>query len=312
MVAPVSTNSVPTNTSSPVSPTSYQAPVAPTNLATLGSNSTTAIPTAPTTPKPAVSAETERYTAVQQSLSNAKSAVTSAATANTKIDESLKQVRDIATKLSDDNLASKDREKLQADYQKLREGIIKSQEQASVRTGDQKSLTQTAGTQKPGGQKTDVQKTNLLTDDKALTTATNTRGGQLDIQSSKSAKALGLPEKLGTAADAKALLQGNESQAGSLANAEKNTRDTAARLKKVEANVDQKLETSTAVAKAVKRLDAAKNGGVEVSAEREQQRSQALEKARETSQLLKAQFGGLSANNNSNSGASNPLLALLR
>ncbi|RVU37102.1 hypothetical protein EOE67_12395 [Rheinheimera riviphila] len=304
MVAPVSTNSV---SNSPVSPTSYQAPVAPTNLATLGSNSTAAIPAAPTKPKPAVSAETERYTAVQQSLSNAKSAVTSAATANTKIDESLKQVRDIATKLSDDNLASKDREKLQADYSKLREGIIKSQEQASVRTGDQKSAAQTSG-----GQKSDAQKTNLLTDDKALTTATNTRGGQLDIQSSKSAKALGLPEKLGSAADAKALLQGNESQAGSLANAEKNTRDTAARLKKVEANVDQKLETSTAVAKAVKRLDAAKNGGVEVSAEREQQRSQALEKARETSQLLKSQFGGLSPNNNSNSGASNPLLALLR
>ena len=37
----------------------------------------------------------------------------------------------------------------------------------------------------------------------------------------------------------------------------------------------------------------------------------ALEKARETSQLLKSQFGGLSPNSN-NSSASNPLLALLR
>jgi flagellin-like hook-associated protein FlgL len=298
MVAPVTTNSANSVSNNPISPLLYQAPVVPTNTATL--SSTTAIPTGPAQPKPAVSAETQRYTAVQQSLSNAKSAISSADTANKQIDDSLKQVRDIATKLSNDNLASKDREKLQADYQKLREGIVKSQEQASVKTGDQK----------PGDPKSSVQKTNLLTDDKALTTATNTRGGQLDIQSSKSAKALGLPEKLGSAADAKALLQGNESQAGSLANAEKSTRDTAARLKKVEANVDQKLETSTAVAKAVKRLDAAKNGGVEVSAEREQQRSQALEKARETSQLLKSQLGGLSPNNNS--GASNPLLALLR
>lgn len=300
MVAPVTTNSANSVSNNPISPLSYQAPVVPTNTATL--SSTTAIPTGPAQPKPAVSAETQRYTAVQQSLSNAKSAISSADTANKQIDDSLKQVRDIATKLSNDNLASKDREKLQADYQKLREGIVKSQEQASVKTGDQK----------PGDPKSNVQKTNLLTDDKALTTATNTRGGQLDIQSSKSAKALGLPEKLGSAADAKALLQGNESQTGSLASAEKSTRDTAARLKKVEANVDQKLETSTAVAKAVKRLDAAKNGGVEVSAEREQQRSQALEKARETSQLLKSQLGGLSPNNNSNSGASNPLLALLR
>lgn len=304
MVAPVSTNSVPTNSV----PTTSTTPVSPSNTASLSSttfNQSKAIPTAPTQPKPAVSAETQRYTAVQQSLSGAKSAVTAASTANSKIDDSLKQVRDIATKLADDNLASKDREKLQADYQKLREGIIKSQEQASVRSADPGS-----GAQKAAEQKSSGQKTNLLTDDKALTTATNTRGGQLEIQSAKSAKALGLPEKLGSAADAKALLQGDENKAGSLANAEKTTRDTAARLKKAEANVDQKLETSTAVAKAVKRLDAAKNGGVEVSAEREQQRSQALEKARETSQLLKSQFGGLSPNNNA--GSSNSLLALLR
>lgn len=296
MVAPVSNNPV---ANSQVVPTSSQTPV---STATLNSTSSTnTIVTPQPAAKKAVSAETERYTAVQQSLSNAKSAVTSAATANNKIDESLKQVRDIATKLSDENLASKDREKLQADYQKLRDGIVKSQEQATVRSGDQKS----------GGQKSTEQKTNLLTDSKSLTTSTNTRGGQLDIQSSQSAKALGLPEKLGSAAEAKALLQADDKQAGSLANAEKATRETNARLKKDEANVDQKLETSTAVAKAVKRLDAAKNGGVEVSAEREQQRSQALEKARETSQLLKSQFGGLSPNNN-NSSASNPLLALLR
>jgi len=295
MVAPVSNNSFPSNAvaNNPVSPTTNQTTVAPTNSATL--SATTTIAAVSPKPKPAMSAETERYTAVQQSLSNAKSAITTATTANGKIDESLKQVRDIATKLSDDKLAGKDREKLQADYQKLREGIIKSQDQASVQSGDQKT----------GGRKT-----NLLTDDKNLSTATNTRGGQLDIQSAKSAKALGLPEKLGSAADAKTLLQGNENQAGSLANAEKSTRDTASRLQKSQANVDQKLETSTAVANAVKRLDAAKNGGVEVSAEREQQRSKALEKARETSELLKSQLGGLSPNNSS--AASNPLLALLR
>lgn len=304
MVAPVSTNSVPTNSV----PTTTTTPASPSKTASLSSttfNQSKAIPTTPTQPKPAVSAETQRYTAVQQSLSSAKSAVTAASTANSKIDDSLKQVRDIATKLADDNIGSKDREKLQADYQKLRESIVKSQEQASVRSADPGS-----GAQKAAEQKSGSQKTNLLTDDKALTTATNTRGGQLEIQSAKSAKALGLPEKLGSAADAKALLQGDENKAGSLANAEKTTRDTAARLKKAEANVDQKLETSTAVAKAVKRLDAAKNGGVEVSAEREQQRSQALEKARETSQLLKSQFGGLSPNNNA--GSSNSLLALLR
>ncbi len=293
MVAPVSNNAAVL--------ASLQTPAAAASSSSnVNFGSTPAIPTVPAQPNKTVSAETERYTAVQQSLSNAKSAISAADTANKQIDDSLKQVRDIATKLSDDNLAGKDREKLQADYQKLRDGIIKSQDQASVKTGDQK----------PGDPKSSVQKTNLLTDDKAFTTATNTRGGQLDIQSAKSAKALGLPEKLGSAAEARALLQGNENQTGSLANAEKNTRETAARLKKVEANVDQKLETSTAVAKAVKRLDAAKNGGIEVSAEREQQRNQALEKARETSQLLKAQFGGLSAN--SNSGASNPLLSLLR
>ena len=76
------------------------------------------------------------------------------------------------------------------------------------------------------------------------------------------------------------------------------------------ANVDQKLETSTAVAKAVQRLETAKTGGVEVSADREQQRSQALEKARETSQLLKSQLGGLSQNNSPS--GSNSLLSLLR
>ena len=81
-------------------------------------------------------------------------------------------------------------------------------------------------------------------------------------------------------------------------------------MKKAEANVDQKLETSTAVAKAVQRLETAKNGGAEVSVEREQQRSQALEKARETSQLLKSQLGGLSQTNNVS--GSNSLLSLLR
>lgn len=282
MVAPVSSNPVLNNLQIPSVPAANTA-------TTVSLSATTTIPTPPAAKKN-VSAETERYTAVQQSLANAKSAVTTATKANSNIDDSLKQVRDIASKLADDTLATKDREKLQADYQQLREGIIKSQDQATVKNGNQK--------------------TNLLRDEKALNTATNTRGGQLEIQSSQSAKALGLPEKLTSSADAKALLQGNENQLGSLANAEKSTRDTTVRLKKAEANVDQKLETSTAVAKAVQRLETAKNGGVEVSADREQQRSQALEKAHETSQLLKSQLGGLSQNNNPS--GSNSLLSLLR
>ena len=281
MVAPVSSNPILNNSQIPSVPATNSA-------TTVSLSASTTLPTPPAAKKN-VSAETERYTAVQQSLANAKSAVTTASKANSNIDESLKKVRDIATQLADDTLATKDRQKLQADYLQLREGIIKSQDQATVKNGNQK--------------------TNLLRDEKALNTATNTRGGQLEIQSSQSAKALGLPEKLSSAADAKALLQGNEKQPGSLANAEKSTRDTTVRLKKAEANVDQKLETSTAVAKAVQRLETAKNGGAEVSADREQQRSQALEKARETSQLLKSQLGGLSQTNVS---GSNSLLSLLR
>jgi len=291
-------------------------PVSSSSLSTNAIPNPLTLPTASLSPSPAItkttttsapeksgtalSAETERYTAVQQSLANAKSAVSAASTANSKIDDSLKQVREIATKLSDDNLATKDREKLQADYQKLRDGIINSQQQAAVKTTEQK----------PADPKASTPKTNLLTDDKNLSTATNTRGGQLEIQSAQSAKALGLPEKIGSSADARALLQADANQPGSLANAEKNTRDTSARLKKANADLDQKLEVSSAVAKAVKRLDVAKNGGIEVSAEREEQRSQALERARETSQLLKQQFGGLSQTANSAPG--NPLLALLR
>lgn len=263
----------------------------PSTAATLVSlKATPAIATGSSARQATVSAETERYTAVQQSLANAKSAVTTAATANSKIEDSLAQVREIATKLADDNLASNDREKLQSDYQKLRDGIIQSQEQATVKIG--------------------AQKTNLLRDEQAFSTATNTRGGQLEIQSSQSAKALGLPEQISSAAAARNLLQGSDNRSGSLANAEKSTQDTSVRLKKAEASVDLKLETSTAVAKAVQRLETAKNGGTEISAEREQQRTQALEKARETSQLLKSQLGGLSQNNNTN--GTNSLLSLLR
>lgn len=263
----------------------------PSTAATLVSlKATPAVATGSSARQTTVSAETERYTAVQQSLANAKSAVTTAATANSKIEDSLAQVREIATKLADDNLASKDREKLQSDYQKLRDGIIQSQEQATVKIG--------------------AQKTNLLRDEQAFSTATNTRGGQLEIQSSQSAKALGLPEQISSAAAARNLLQGSDNRSGSLANAEKSTQDTSVRLKKAEASVDLKLETSTAVAKAVQRLETAKNGGTEISAEREQQRTQALEKARETSQLLKSQLGGLSQNNNTN--GTNSLLSLLR
>ena len=108
-------------------------------------------------------------------------------------------------KLADEKVTGKDREKLQADYTKARDSIIASQDKASVKSGTGNAAS----------------KTNLLTDGKNQTVSTNTRGGELEVASSKSAKALGLPEKIGSAAEAKALLSGDDKKVGSLANAEK-------------------------------------------------------------------------------------------
>lgn len=233
------------------------------------------------TSKSTRSTDAERYTAVQQSLANSKTAVSAASTANKEIDGQLKQVRDIATKLADEKITGKDREKLQADYTKARDSIIASQDKATVKSGSGNSAT----------------KTNLLTDAKNQTVSTNTRGGELEVASSKSAKALGLPEKIGSAADAKALLSADDKKAGSLANAEKTTQDTTARLKKADADVSKRLETASLAAKAAQRLESAKTGNSRtLSADEEEKRSQALEQAKQTREQIKTQFSGLSQN----------------
>lgn len=227
------------------------------------------------------STDAERYTAVQQSLANSKTAIGAATTANKEIDNQLKQVRDIATKLADEKITGKDREKLQADYSKARDSIIASQDKATVKSGSGNNTS----------------KTNLLTDSKNQTVSTNTRGGELEVASSKSAKALGLPEKIGSAADAKALLSGDEKKAGSLANAEKATQDTSARLKKADADVSKRLETASLAAKAAQRLESAKTGNSRtLSADEEEKRNQAIEQAKQAREQIKTQFSGLSQN----------------
>lgn len=255
------------------------------------STSTTAASATQTTPAKTSSAESstkttrsteaERYTAVQQNLATSKTAIGAASTANKEIDTQLKQVRDIATKLADEKITGKDREKLQADYTKARDSIIASQDKATVKSGSGNNTS----------------KTNLLTDSKNQTVSTNTRGGELEVASSKSAKALGLPEKIGSAADAKALLSGDDKKAGSLANAEKTTQDTSARLKKADADVSKRLETASLAAKAAQRLESAKSGNSRtLSADEEEKRSQALDQARQTREQIKTQFSGLSQN----------------
>jgi flagellin len=253
-----------------------------TTTATAATPVKTASPESSTsTNKSTRSTEAERYTAVQQNLANSKTAVSAATTANKEIDGQLKQVRDIATKLADEKITGKDREKLQADYTKARDSIIASQDKATVKSGTGNNAT----------------KTNLLTDAKNQTVSTNTRGGELEVASSKSAKALGLPEKIGSAADAKALLSADDKKAGSLANAEKTTQDTTARLKKADADVSKRLETASLAAKAAQRLETAKTGNNRtLSADEEEKRNQAIEQAKQAREQIKTQFSGLSQN----------------
>ena len=253
-----------------------------TTTATAATPAKTASPeSSASTNKSTRSTDAERYTAVQQSLANSKTAVSAASTANKEIDGQLKQVRDIATKLADEKITGKDREKLQADYTKARDSIIASQDKATVKSGTGSSAT----------------KTNLLTDAKNQTVSTNTRGGELEVASSKSAKALGLPEKIGSAADAKALLSADDKKAGSLANAEKTTQDTTARLKKADADVSKRLETASLAAKAAQRLETAKTGNNRtLSADEEEKRNQAIEQAKQAREQIKTQFSGLSQN----------------
>ena len=72
--------------------------------------------------------------------------------------------------------------------------------------------------------------------------------------------------------------------------------------------MDERLQTSSAVAKAVQRLDDAKNGNASLSTEKKQLRDQALEKALAAGENIKSQLGGLGGGNSKNT---NPLLALL-
>lgn len=226
------------------------------------------------------STEADRYTAVQQGLANSKTAVGAASTANKAVDDQLKQVRDIATKLADDNVTGKAREKLQADYSKARDAIIASQDKATVKNGEQK--------------------TNLLTDSNNQKVASNTRGGELEVASGNNAKALGLPEKIGSAADARALLSADKNSKGSLASAEQTTKDNAARLQKADETVSKRLETASLAAKAAQRLESARSGDRELSASNSDKREQALAQARQASEQIKNQLGGLSQGNNSN------------
>ncbi len=286
MVSPIS------GSTQAVAQTQQSTPTAATTAASPAKTSTPDNSAGATASKNTRSTEAERYTAVQQNLANSKTAIGAASTANKEIDGQLKQVRDIATKLADEKITGKDREKLQADYTKARDSIIASQDKATVKSGSGNNAT----------------KTNLLTDSKNQTVSTNTRGGEVEVASSKSAKALGLPEKIGSAAEAKALLSADDKKAGSLAKAEKTTQDTSARLKKSDADVSKRLETASLAAKAAQRLESAKSGNSRtLSADEEEKRNQAIEQAKQAREQLKTQFNGLSqtgSNKNVNSLAS--------
>jgi len=245
-------------------------------------NSATTVGPAPT--KTNSRSDSAQYTAVQQSLSNGKTAITAASKANSDIDAQLKNVKDIATKLADTNVSGTAREKLQADYTKARDSIIAAQEKATVKNGDNK--------------------TNLLTDSKNQTVSTNTRGGTTEVKTANNAKALGLPEKINSATDAQALLSGDASQAGSLAKAQQQTQENSKTLKQADEDISKRLKTATNVAKAVQGLENARSGNQELSADKAQQRERALALARDASEQVKNQLGGLTGNTRSRSLAS--------
>lgn len=229
------------------------------------------------------SSKEQRAVTVQQSLSQGKTAVDASSKANASIGEQLKKVKDVATQLADDTLSSKKREELQAQYTKLRDGIVASQDNASVKNGDSK--------------------VNLLTDKKGQTVSTNGKGGEQELASSSSAKALGLPEKIGSAADAKALLAGDEKKVGSLANAQKSTLDTATRLAKDSASLSNRLDIAKAQGTATdtvsSKTDASKTRATDSRLTEEQQklRDQAIAQAQKAGEQMKNQLAGLSGNN---------------
>lgn len=241
----------------------------------------------------------ERTLQANQSLSQAKTAVESASKANSDIGSSLKQVRDVATRLTDDKLSSEQREKLQAQYTQLRDQIIAQQDKATVKSGDQK--------------------VNLLTDKQGQTVTTNGNGGSQEVASSQAAKALGLPEKIGSAAEARALLKDDPKKAGTLANAEKTTLDTAVRLSKDTASLRSKqtiasaqqsvnarspaaesrssntsTDTQAAGGAAANQTSASSSNGL--SPEQAKLRDQALAQARQAGEQIRNQLSGLTAN----------------
>ncbi len=239
--------------------------------------------TTSTTNSQTQSSKEQRAVTVQQSLSQGKTAVEAASKANASIGEQLKKVKDVATQLADDTLSSKKREELQAQYTKLRDGIIASQDKATVKNGDNK--------------------VNLLTDKKGQTVSTNSKGGEQEVASSASAKALGLPEKIGSAADAKALLAGDEKKVGSLANAQKSTLDTATRLAKDSASLSNRLDVAKAQGTAgetvTSKTESSKTKATDSRLTEEQQklRDQAIAQAQKAGEQMKNQLAGLSGNN---------------
>lgn len=239
--------------------------------------------TTSTTNSQTQSSKEQRAVTVQQSLSQGKTAVEAASKANASIGEQLKKVKDVATQLADDTLSSKKREELQAQYTKLRDGIIASQDKATVKNGDNK--------------------VNLLTDKKGQTVSTNSKGGEQEVASSASAKALGLPEKIGSAADAKALLAGDEKKVGSLANAQKSTLDTATRLAKDSASLSNRLDVAKAQGTAgetvTSKSESSKTKATDSRLTEEQQklRDQAIAQAQKAGEQMKNQLAGLSGNN---------------
>lgn len=235
--------------------------------------------------------EAAQYTAVQQSLANGKTAISAASKANNDIDTALKNVKDIAGKLADNSVTGSAREKLQADYSKARDSIIASQEKATVKTGERTT----------SDNKTQAVNTNLLTDSKNQTLSSNTRGGQLEIKAAGNSKALGLPEKINSAAEAQALLSADASQAGSLARAQQQTSDNRKTLQQADDDVSKRLQTASNVAKAVQQLEGYRSGNNQLSADKAEQRDRALALARDVSEQVKNQLSGLSGNNNQRS-----------
>jgi len=260
-----------------------QAQDAKAKAAQQASQASNATSTTSTTSSQTQSSKEQRAVTVQQSLSQGKTAVEAASKANASIGEQLKKVKDVATQLADDTLSSKKREELQAQYTKLRDGIIASQDKATVKNGDNK--------------------VNLLTDKKGQTVSTNSKGGEQEVASSASAKALGLPEKIGSAADAKALLAGDEKKVGSLANAQKSTLDTATRLAKDSASLSNRLDVAKAQGTAgetiTSKTESSKTKATDSRLTEEQQklRDQAIAQAQKAAEQMKNQLAGLSGNN---------------